>query len=431
MTSGVPGPAADKGVLARSASLLALRRNVSLLLIMLVLVGLSEKLFLRFIPKYLSDLGAGPLIVGAFGFMQNALSAVYALPGGYITDRLGHYRSLLFFVVLNLVGYALLAMPAWQAVLVAVLFCSAWSQLSLPATFSLIADELPTEKRVMGLAVQGVIRRVPMALGPLIGGYIFAYAGLRLGMRIAVILSALLTLLAARIHLWYFQPARSRAAHQELHPLELWRTFRPQLKRLLASDILIRFCEQIPDVFVVLWVTERLGRSTADFGVLSAIEMAMAASLYIPIALWVDRRVRLAQAEGGHGEGTLPVTERKPFVITTFCFFTAFPVFLYFAHGWWGLVLAFAVRGLKEFGEPARKATIVDLAQEGLKARTVGLYYTIRDLTVAFAALGGGVLYKLAPASNLWTAFGFGVLGTILYAMSGNIAETQRKEPVG
>jgi hypothetical protein len=74
------------------------------------------------------------------------------------------------------------------------------------------------------------------------------------------------------------------------------------------------------------------------------------------------------------------------------------------------------VRGLKEFGEPARKATIVDLAAEGLKARTVGLYYFLRDSTVAFAALFGGVLWNLHPALTLWTAFAFGCLGTLVFA---------------
>ena len=111
-------------------------------------------------------------------------------------------------------------------------------------------------------------------------------------------------------------------------------------------------------------------------------------------------------------------TERKPFVVATFCFFTAFPAVLYFAAGWWGLVFAFFIRGLKEFGEPSRKATIVDLAAEGAKARTVGLYYMIRDLTVAFAALGGGFLWRVNPALNLWTACAFGLVGTLVYTFA-------------
>ncbi|MEI7633748.1 MAG: MFS transporter [bacterium] len=396
------------------AQALALRRNVAMLLVMLILVGTGEKLFQRFLPLYLTKLGAGALVVGLYGFMENALGALYALPGGTLTDRLGHRTSLLLFAVLNLVGYAVLAIPFWPAVLVAITLSMAWSQLSLPATFSLVAEQLPKGKRVMGLAVQAIIRRVPMALGPVVGGMVFAAYGIVAGMPRVLLAAAALTLLAVFLQMRLARPEKIKA-YEPLHPLQLWRTFRPELRRLLVSDILIRFCEQIPNAFVILWVVDRAKRTDLEFGWLTAIEMAAAASLYIPVALWADARAR--QAPGGENVVAL-ATERKPFVIATFCFFTAFPVILYFAAGWRGLVAAFIVRGLKEFGEPSRKATIVDLAAEGVKARTVGLYYMIRDVTVAFAALGGGWLWAINPALNLWTAFAFGIAGTLIYAMS-------------
>ena len=415
----------------------ALRRSVVLLLAMLVLVGMGEKLFLRFLPKYLTELGAGPIVIGIYGFLENGLGALYALPGGYLTDRLGHRRSLLLFAALNLAGYALLAVQSWQIALVAVLFSSAWSNLSLPATFSLVGEQLPRSKRVMGLAVQAVIRRIPLGVGPVIGGAIFEAYGIRGGMRIALAIAAALTL-AAVLMQWRLAGSDERATpHESLEPLALWRSFNPGLKTLLMSDILIRFCEQIPFAFVVLWVVDRMGRSLQEFGWLTAIEMATAASLYIPVALWVDSLAKRADAPTPQcGTGVPPVmdppaqpahtpaaapdlaTERKPFVLATFVLFTAFPVALWLAQGWWGLVAAFAVRGLKEFGEPARKATIVDLAAPGAKARTVGVYYTVRDGTVAFAALMGGLLWKIDPRVNLAAAFAFGIAGTLVYALA-------------
>ncbi|MFH0793543.1 MAG: MFS transporter [bacterium] len=401
------------------ASALALRRNVSLLLMMLVLVGLGEKLFQRFLPRYLVEVGAGPLAVGLLGFLENALGAIYALPGGILTDRLGHRRSLVLFAGLNLVGFALLTVQSWPAVLAAVFFCSAWSQFSLPATFSLVAQQLPKGKRVMGLAVQGIVRRIPMGLGPVIGGTIFTAVGILAGMRWVVLMAAVFTLLAVGLHARLYAPELVATPYKPLHPQRLWSTFPPELRRLLVSDILIRFCEQIPNAFVILWVINRMGRSDLEFGWLTAIEMATAASLYIPVAFWVDRRVQAvedARDAKGSTPALLPVTERGPFIFTTFCFFTAFPLLLYFSTGWWPLVIAFVVRGLKEFGEPARKATIVDLAAEGLKARTVGFYYFLRDSTVAFAALLGGFLWKFHPGFTLWTAFAFGCLGTFVFA---------------
>lgn len=422
--SGAPTekPPAQDTLLTRGAGALGLRRNVVLLLGMIVLIGLGERMWQRFLPMYLVELGAGPLAVGLCGFMENALSAGYALVGGYATDRLGHRRSLVIFAAMNLVGYAMLAVHSWPVALGSMFFSYAWTRLALPAMFSLVGAELPKNKRVMGLAVQGIINRIPHAAGPVIGGAVFAAMGVVAGMPYILALAAGLTILAVWIQLRHSSASPPAAGHEELHPLDLWRAFRPELRRLLVSDILIRFCEQIPYAFVVLWVTERLRRSTLEFGWLTAIEMSTAAALYIPVALWADRRGDASEAAG---RGHQPVTERRPFVITTFVFFTAFPVALYFTAGWWGLVGAFVVRGLKEFGEPSRKAMIVDLAREGMKARTIGLYYLLRDSITALAALAGGALWKIDPALNLWTAAGFGVLGTIVYAVASRPASAR------
>jgi MFS family permease len=405
------------------ARFLGLRRNVALLLVMLVLVGLGEKLFQRFLPRYLDALGAGPLVIGLYGFLDNGLGALYALPGGRLTDRLGNRRSLLLFASLNLIGYGMLAIPAWPTVLVALLLCTAWSQLSLPATFALVAQQLPKDKRVMGLAVQGVVRRIPMGLGPVLGGAAFTAFGIVTGMHWVLLAAAGLTLFALYMQWRFSAPDAVPAAQSEVTSLAVWRGFRPELRHLLASDILIRFCEQIPNAFVVLWVVERLGRTDAEFGVLTAIEMATAASLYIPVAWWVDRRVKAMQAASPAGGAALPVTERGPFILATFVLFSAFPLMLLASTGAWTLGAAFVVRGLKEFGEPARKATIVDLAAEGLQARTVGVYYFVRDSIVACAAMLGGLLWRFSPELTLWTAFGFGILGTLVFLRLNLVAK--------
>jgi hypothetical protein len=106
-------------------------------------------------------------------------------------------------------------------------------------------------------------------------------------------------------------------------------------------------------------------------------------------------------------------------VITTFVFFTLFPLALLFSQSLPLLALAFVLRGLKEFGEPTRKALIVDLCPEGNQAGMFGAYYLVRDLIVSIAAFGGAALWAISPTTNLLTAFGFGVVGTVWYAVRG------------
>src|SRR3954466_9226633 len=95
-----------------TAEFLGLKRNISLLLVALVLAGTGERLWLGFAPKYLETLGAGVFIIGLFDALQTFLGAIYAYPGGWLTDRWGQRHSLLWFNALSLAGYALIAI--WQ-----------------------------------------------------------------------------------------------------------------------------------------------------------------------------------------------------------------------------------------------------------------------------------------------------------------------------
>ena len=88
---------------------LALRRNTSLLLVALVLAGTGEKLWLGFAPKYIEVLAHGVLsaaqiilVIGIFDALQTFLGAVYAYPGGWLTDHWGQRKSLLLFSVILL-----------------------------------------------------------------------------------------------------------------------------------------------------------------------------------------------------------------------------------------------------------------------------------------------------------------------------------------
>jgi hypothetical protein len=94
-----------------------------------------------------------------------------------------------------------------------------------------------------------------------------------------------------------------------------------------------------------------------------------------------------------------------------------------------GLVAAFVIGGLREIGEPARKALIVDLARSDLRARSVGLYYLVRSLSIAPAAFVGGVLWRTRPELPFWLAGLFGLLGTAAFALMGRMPNDPK--PVG
>jgi MFS family permease len=296
--------------------------------------------------------------------------------------------------------------PHWLALLLGSFLFLAWSALSLPATFSVVATSLEARHHTMGIGVQSMIRRVPMMLGPLAGGWLITRFGWTQGARDALVLCIITSLLTAAFQWLMFEPdgkpaASAPAATKQMSLRDVVSSFTPALRELLVSDILIRFCERLPYAFVILWAMDSAGLSAQQFGYLVAFEMLTAMLCYIPVAHLADK----------YG--------RRPFVLATFGFFTLFPLTLLWAHSFTGLALAFVVRGLKEFGEPSRKALIIREAAPELRARTYGAYYLIRDSIVTSGSFLGAWLWHLSPQANFIGAAACGLAGFLWYWRRG------------
>jgi len=273
---------------------------------------------------------------------------------------------------------------------------------------SLVAKVLPHHKWTMGVSMHSFVRRIPMALGPLIGGVFIGIWGERSGVRLAFVAALALAVAALVVQQRLIDEDRSARKNEEKitvgrDSINVFRASGVALRNLLISDILIRFCEQIPYAFVVIWCMKEIQAPVTafEFGILTSIEMATAMLIYIPIAYLADKSLK------------------KPFVLITFGFFTLFPLALLFSRSFPVLLATFVLRGLKEFGEPTRKALIMDLAPEDRKAFTFGLYYLIRDVIVSIAAFGGAFLWLISPETNFLVAFAFGLTGTIWFAIQG------------
>ena len=281
--------------LSQLIEFLGLRRSIVGLLSMVVLVGMGEHMAEQFLPLYLLALGGGFISIGFLNGMDNLLGALYSFPGGYLSDRLGTKRALLVFNIASMIGFLIVVLiPTWQAVIGgAVLFLS-WTAISLPATMSLVARVLPKNKRTMGVSLHSLVRRVPMALGPIVGGIFINVWGVERGVRLAFIGALAMAVIAAVLQQVLIQDdAPTEKTGAEHNPVRMWQYMNSDLKQLLAADILVRFCEQIPYAFVVVWAVGTAGApgpvSALQFGVLRTIEMATAIAIYIPIAYFADR----------------------------------------------------------------------------------------------------------------------------------------------
>ena len=374
---------------------LSLERNVSIASAAAFLLGLGEELWKKFLPKYLEALGASTAVIGLFGTAEDFLDAIYQYPGGWLADHLGRRRAFLIFVALASAGYLVyLVSPSWPFVFAGLALVMAWQSMASPAIFAVIGDSLPRERRVMGFTLQAILKRVPIVVAPLAGGVLISslgvVRGVHAGLVITLLLAAFTALLLSRVNITITSSTISIGG--------VWRSFHSVLKRLLVSDVIIRMCEGMTGVLTILYVTNVQHFSVARYGTLVAIQMFTSILVYIPAGKIADR------------------VGRKPFVVATFLSFALFPLAVMIASNFRFLVFAFIVGGLREIGEPARKAMIVDFAQENMRARSVGLYYLVRSLSITPAAAIGGLLWNITPQAPFVAAGIIGLIGTFVFA---------------
>ena len=396
MTSRAPVP---PGPLARVARALALERNTASVVGAMFLMALGENLWRRFIPKYLESLGAPIVAIGAYGSTEDLLDGLYQYPGGWVGDHYGRRRAMLLFVSLAAVGYLIVATaPVWPMVLVGLVFVMCWTSMASPTLFAVVGDALPRERRAVGFSVQAILRRTPILVAPTLGGLLIVALGVRAGVRagllVSIALAGITLLVVRRMRL------DARPVFDATGIAGVWRSLPAPLRRLLLSDVFIRTCDGMVDVFLVLYAVNVVGIGAPAFGVLIGIQAATVMACSLPAARLADR------------------LGRKPFVIATFIAFSCFPLAVVAAHSFAGLALAFVVGGLREIGEPARKALILEFVRPDVRARGVGLYYLIRSLAIAPAATVGGLLWKVTPVVPFLLAGGIGLVGTVLFALT-------------
>ena len=383
----------------RLADFFGLKRNLVILLIAIFVIGAGEELWMRFVPKYLQAVGATVFVIGLYDALRTLLGAIYAYPGGVLVDIWGHRRAFIIFNLVSVVGYVLvLLVPHWAAVIAGMFLFLSWTCFSLPATFSLVGAALEANRYSMGVGVQSVIKRLPIMIAPFFGGMLIDRFGIINGVRIALLISIFLSAVTILL-----QRQLREEPKEKIEAIDRWnfwrslREFNSPMRRLLLSDILIRFCERIPYAWVVILAMDYIGVSGRQVGILTAIEMLAAVVCIIPASYYADRY------------------RREPFVIVTFIMFTLFPISLLMSRSFSALVIAFAIRGFKEFGDTSRKALIIGYSDSDRRGQMVGAYYLVRDLIVSSGAILGAYLWKLGPALNFLGAAALGVTGTIFY----------------
>lgn len=392
------------------AAWLGLNRATVAVLVAIGGLGLAEEIWKPFMPLHLKDAarqlvppGGGDALLEAvkytaiLAFCVNLLEGFGYIIGGAVAHRLGARAALAISALPMLAGFAILLLTRqpW-AIIAGGLLLTNWEPLSVPATFEVVGSEVPKNRRTVAFAVQSIQKRLPKMLGPAIGGLLMT-----IGFFLNLWAAVGLVLLAVVLQSALLKRMKPRADPPSAPLPQVLREMPADLRLLLSAEIMLRWGDWFVRDFAVLYVVEVLHQSKAEAGFLVGLTSFTALATYIPISKLIDR-----------------AATPKPYIGATFFLFAAFP----FCLVWLpqsglpvaaALALAFIVNGLRELGEPARKALIASSFPPEIRARAVGLYWGLRSFAFCPAPLIAWLLWRHFGPENMFLLGGsIGMLGT-------------------
>jgi len=407
----------------RWAEWFGLNASTAALLTAILFITASTEIWSPLAPEYIKKLrdesGAATattiLLIALWGCYRDLLEAVNYYIGGAVGGWLNTRRSLLLFNLLPLLGLAMLL--TWHspvALFVAAPVLFVWDSIAGPAIITVVGSSVAAERRTMMFSLQSIFRRAARGMVYLVGVVTILTLGRESAFRANVGIAIVLVLAACAIQFRFMRTVERDAAPLLHRPLQALRAFDPQLKRLLAADVLARWAEGMPRELIILFSIPLLAADrdvgAAKYSSLLMVQAATNVVLYLLIG-------PLASRSG---------LAKKPYIGLTFVAFALFPLSLAVlgpAMGWFGLMLAFVVAGLREIGEPARKAMISELVDPANRTQAVGLYWSARSVAVMPAPLAGGLLWVLGewvhpgrgPALMLAASGVVGLLGATFF----------------
>ncbi len=403
----------ETSALAGYRQFFALRGDVFVLSVAMFAFSLGFQMTTRFLPEYLSVLGASALVIGFFGTFGNIISALYPYPGGAVSDRIGSRYALTVFGLASTLGFLLwfvapsfgtlevagLTIEPWIWVFVGLVLAQAWKSFGLGATYAIVKQSVSADRLARGFASTETFRRSAFLIGPVLAAGLLSLhpdfaVSFRYVLGVAVVFGIAATVVQ---HVMYDASGDSfGSSFAGLSQIRAdLRNLPPTLRPLLIGDTLVRFANGMVYVFFIIVVTQFLdvGLSVslpavgavdlgpaAFFGLLLGLEMVVALLVMAPSAALAER------------------VGLKPVVATGFAVYAIFPILLISAPPSAAvLALLFAFSGIRFAGLPAHKALIVGPAEADAGGRVTGSYYLLRNVIVIPSAALGGALYGGIP----------------------------------
>lgn len=267
---------------------------ISLMFIIRLVVDISNRIFIPFMPQLSSGLG---LTINAFSWIL-ALRSITGLASpavGVLADRYG--RRLIMVIALVLRGIGLLGLgfsPGWWSV-IPMLLISLTTTAYLPVQRAYVSDQVCYQRRGRALAAVDASFSTAGIVGLPIVGWIIEVWGWRLPLYIL----AILTFIAALTILTRLPRTQKQTHFANIKP-NLWKLiFEPKIFVSIVVSSLLLFIFTLFMVSWVLWLSDDFGFGPINIGLMGTY-IGIAEFIGLLLAgLFIDRIGKRRGSMGG------------------------------------------------------------------------------------------------------------------------------------
>jgi MFS family permease len=350
-----------------------------------------------FLSLYLyQERGIAMTLVGAAFLASGLISAVTQMIGGYLSDRYGRKRIILISMslsILNNIGMIVMisySAPVWVILFVYVLGRAA-GMTSRPALSAMVVDLSKRERLTETYGLLRVGRNLGWASGPALGGYLATFLSYAWLFGVAVLMNTI----AFLIILFFLRESWSETAER----IDIRSIFSAAENKtfVLFTGLcfLVFLCMAHLGSTLSVFTVDRLGFSTAEYGLLLTTNGLFVVFFQYPVALGISR-----------------LKKSTVLILGSFLYCVGW---LYM--GWTtGFALALTAMIIVTVGEiifsPVATAVVGELAPREKRGRYMGFFGWSETIGMSVAPLVGGILLDtFTETPNLvWvpiSAFGF------------------------
>jgi len=339
-------------------------------------------------------------LVGMMFLISGLCSSITQMMGGALADRFGRRGLLLGAMGISAFVHSGLAVlvgvtaPIW-AIMLTIILGQSILMMAGPALRAMIADLSPKDRLTETYSIMRIGANAGFAAGPAVGGYlltIFPYAWL---LGAAVLASALAFFLTLFFIKESYHSGSERVGFRSMFSITTDRTFLIFTMLSLLIFLAMAHFGSTLSVFTV----DRLGFSTAAYGLLLTINCLIVVVFQYPVARGVDK---LPRAQG--------------LVLGSLLYGFGWLLFGWITDFGWAVMAMVVVTAGEIITTPLALSVVAELSPADKRGRYMGFFGLSMSLGTALAPLLGGVLLDAFPTEP-WFIWGIIASGAFAAAV--------------